>query len=372
MFGSAKKSEAAYRQGIGLWDARDLRGAVQVMGTALMKSRGPDSDPWWFALSRALAQIHLENDDPQTAGSFLEVLPWDQVGMAQTLALRAKASILAREAETAEFQASAAVQVLDESTAEDLGSSRNGVIALSWVSEVLVDLGYGDQAERVVAMAEARAATTAMTDSPVMGTLVKSAARAARLMGDPDRARAILGTLDTSVSPDFEVEQLRELARLDWEAGDRVAARAGYESARDLALENRYAALAADIVDEMEQGPPSGRKAERPVEEWVQVMEAEAMAERSYAVVVEIEIGGDLDPLEAMEAEVQRLLDSDPSLGTVDGVGTDGETWMLFLDGDDPEKLWSAVRHTVESPGWTGQVTIRQDEGSETFPLGQR
>ena len=54
------------------------------------------------------------------------------------------------------------------------------------------------------------------------------------------------------------------------------------------------------------------------------------------------------------------------------GTGTDGEIWEIFLDGDDPDALWDAVRPLLE-PGslWPrAEVTMRSGPGSIRFPPG--
>jgi hypothetical protein len=91
---------------------------------------------------------------------------------------------------------------------------------------------------------------------------------------------------------------------------------------------------------------------------------------RPYAIVARFIVGRPLDDYFAMEAGVAGLLASKPHLGYVDGNGTDGEVWELFLEGDDPDALWAAVGPLVTRLADSGtRVEIRRGEGVETLDL---
>jgi hypothetical protein len=72
-----------------------------------------------------------------------------------------------------------------------------------------------------------------------------------------------------------------------------------------------------------------------------------------------------------VERTVEEFLSARPQLGYVDGNGTDGRVWDLYLEGEDPGNLWQEIRTlvtTIASPG--SHVEIRRAAGVETITLG--
>jgi hypothetical protein len=71
-----------------------------------------------------------------------------------------------------------------------------------------------------------------------------------------------------------------------------------------------------------------------------------------------------------VERNVEELLSSQPQVGYVDGNGTDGRVWDLYLEGEDPDSLWEEIRPLVTPVAGPGsQVQIRRNDGVETFTL---
>jgi hypothetical protein len=68
-----------------------------------------------------------------------------------------------------------------------------------------------------------------------------------------------------------------------------------------------------------------------------------------------------------LEEQLVGLLRATPQLGAVDGIGTDGDIWELFLTGDDPDALWAVVQPLVDAlgPAPGSEAEIRRGEGRE-------
>ncbi len=372
MFRRAKaQTETLYRQGVARWQIRDLTGAVASLQAALAASPGPDSDGWWFSVSRALAQVAIEQDDLETAAGHLMPLPGTGVGNAQQSALRARLLWLRGDHRSAEALVSMAVGFLSDDQDADVGNLMNGAIALMWCGEVLAELGYGNEASRLTGMARTRIDTAAVHDPVLDSGLALVEASAARLVGDTDTALGLLEAIDTSASPEFGIQVKCEAARHAWIGGDQDTARALYAEAAAEAQARSYPAMGRTIRAESVSGPPAARNAESPLEDWGREhLEELAAEQRPYAVVARLVVEGSLAPYSELEQRVSRRLQEAPELGYVDTAGTDGHVWELFLEGEDPDALWEAVASLVIPLAAVGsRVVIRRGEQVQTLPL---
>lgn len=132
----------------------------------------------------------------------------------------------------------------------------------------------------------------------------------------------------------------------------------------------RYPALARAIRQEIEVGAPALADDPEPVERWaVRSLETALAESRPYALVVRLFYHDDLDGPEALESRIEALLSADPSLGSLDGVGVDGQSWEVFVDGENSDRLWSAVEPLVAASGLYGEATIRADSGVRTVRI---
>ena len=253
----SEATEATYRAGVERWMAGDLDAAQQLLEQALAGSDGPATDPWWFATSRAMAHVAMDQGDLALAATHLARVPFDLIGAAQTIVLQARLAHLRGDDDEAAERLSAAVQRVLADVESGIAPLMNGAIALANAAELLVELGFAEEASRVVGLGRARV----------------------------DRA----GVDDPSVAATFaEVER-------------SAAGVAKHTEANDV----------------------------------------------PYAVVVTLVVDGDLERYAALDRSVCDLLEADPDLGEVDGTGTDGDVWELFVDGDDPEALWAAIEPLV-------------------------
>lgn len=365
-------TEALYRHGVERWQARDLAGAVASFEDAT--GGGPDlHDNWWFAATRALAQVAMEQGEFERAERHLQRLPGTAIGDALTIALRARLMRLVGDDHAAQVEVSIAVHRLaDGAGADDAGSLMNGAIALMWSAEVLVELGYWRQAVDLVGRARMRTAAAGIHDPVIVAVLTLIEALAARLRSDAEEAARLLGEVDTSTSGDVEIQLIREKARLAWDAGDRGAASRLYRDALVRCESMGYVTLRHSILTEHQAGPPRAQSVAEAVEQWAEQELLRQLAEhRRYAVVVSLAVDADPDRFLELEARVRRLLSDSPDLGTIDGAGTDGGSWELYLEGDDPEALWAAVRPLVVAlgPAPGSSVTIRRNSHTETKGL---
>lgn len=253
----SEATEATYRAGVERWMAGDLDAAQQLLEQALAGSDGPATDPWWFATSRAMAHVAMDQGDLALAATHLARVPFDLIGAAQTIVLQARLAHLRGDDDEAAERLSAAVQRVLADAESGIAPLMNGAIALANAAELLVELGFAEEAVRVVGLGRARV----------------------------DRA----GVDDPSVAATFaEVER-----------------------------------SAAGVVKHTEAN------------------------DVPYAVVVTLVVDGDPERYVALDRSVCDLLEADPDLGEVDGTGTDGDVWELFVDGDDPEALWAAIEPLV-------------------------
>jgi hypothetical protein len=76
--------EARYLEGVALWRERSLPAAVERLSSVITGQPHDGRDGWWFAASRALAQIALESDG-EDAQWHLRKLQGTGVGDAHTL-----------------------------------------------------------------------------------------------------------------------------------------------------------------------------------------------------------------------------------------------------------------------------------------------
>lgn len=360
----ADHSEILYREGAQLWSERRLDDAIRVLEAAIIASGGPD-DPWWFSAARALSQIAMERDDLDLAEHHLRKLPDQPIGQAQQMALRARRAMLLGDHDTAAIEASVAVVRLGTDPFDDIGSLMNGAIALAWVGEMLVEIGYGEEATRVAATGRTRIARAGVDDPTLNAILTMIEAQSARLTGDPSAAARLL-RVDPKISPDLGILVAREQARHNRAAGDPARARSIYETALEDCERWGYRSLGRLIAAERDSGPPTPRTDPEPIERWAErSMETQLAAHRPYALVIRLLLDDNPDRYLELEDRVNALLEREPVLGFLDGFGTNGEVWELFLDGDDPAALWDAIGPLVDAanPPTGSEVDIRVDDG---------
>jgi len=255
---------------------------------------------------------------------------------------------------------------------DDVGSLMNGAIALIWCAEVLVEMGYADDASALATRARARMNAANIDDEALKSGLSVVEASAARLVGDLDAARWSLEQVDTSLSADLPIQVSREQARIAEVSGRVEEAANLYEQCLELAKDSGYAFLVRSIADETEAGPPRLRTDRAPVGQWdPRAMENVPEEHQPYALVIRLRLDEDADVLD-FEDRISGLLRDRPALGYVDGTGSDGEIWDLFLDGDDPDALWEAVHPLLgpESLWRRAEVTKRHGSGSHRFRPG--
>lgn len=86
---------------------------------------------------------------------------------------------------------------------------------------------------------------------------------------------------------------------------------------------------------------------------------------RPYALVIRVPARNE-EALHALVARISQLFQDQPSLGFVDGTGTDGTVWEIFLDGDDPDRLWASVRPLLAPPDQWRDAEVTMRSGSDT------
>lgn len=360
-----------YLEGVALWRERNLPAAVEVLSSVVEDGRPDAGEGWWHSASRALAQIALESDD---AGAewHLRRLQGTGVGDAQTLALRGRRWFQVGNEEAAIAEIHMAALRLASDRSDDVGTLMNGAIALIWCAGVLTELGYADDASALATRARARI-NRARVDDRVLKTMLSMVeASTARLVGNFDASVGLLDQVDTSLSPDLVVMVNRERARMASEAGKDTRAADLYEKCRELARDSGYPFLARSIAEEMVAGPPRLRTDRAPIGQWdPRAMENVPQEHRPYALVIRLP-ARDESTLLDFEDRITAFLAEHPGLGHVDGTGTDGEIWEIFLDGDDADGLWEAVRPLLDLPPlWKeAEVTKRHGPGSHRFRLG--
>jgi hypothetical protein len=359
-------TEQLYREAAGLWLDRDLEGARRQLETALSESPGPERDDWWFSVSRLAAQIALEADDTETAERHLRRLPGFGIGTAQTQVLRGRLALATGDPERAAGEISTGIGALAMDPSDDVGSLMNGAIALVGGAEVLADLGHARAALDLVERARARTRQAGIADPLIDGALTLVEAQAFSSLGRREDAVRLLGEVDADMSGEARILIEREHARLA--SGADGAAR--YAEALRLCDVLHYPAMARAIRQEIEVGPPTLADDPEPVERWAARSLETAIAEtRPYALVVRLFYHDDLGAPEALENRIERLLRGDPSLGVLDGVGSDGQAWEVFLDGENPDRLWAAVEPLVAESGLRGEADIRTDLGIRTVRI---
>ena len=247
----------------------------------------------------------------------------------------------------------------------------NGAIALIWCAEVLVELGHADDASVLAARARARMSEADVHDTTLQAMLRAVDASAARLVGDTEAAGSILDDVDVSLSPDLHVQVTRERARIARSSGRTDDAATLYEECLALAARHRYAFLARSITAEQATRPPSLRTDRPPIgQSDPRSMQEVAEDQRPYALVLRLPLR-DQAEVRDLAQRLAALLRDDPTLGHVDGTGTDGQMWEIFMDGDDADALWDAVRPLLESTplGHAAEITKRTGSSSQHLRL---
>jgi hypothetical protein len=277
--------------------------------------------------------------------------------------------LLAGNNDGAAAEVVAALDALEADTADDIGTLMNGALALAWSSEVLAELGFGQETGAMVDQARARISEAGIDDQVINGMLVLAEAEAARLLGETESANVALESVDSTVSPDFAIQATRTHARLAWGRGDRDAANDLYLQAAVDAESLGYLSLVRMITAERSTHPPQVHRDLRGGVERRFRDELERV--RPYAVVVRLAVDDRAERFGDLEKQLIALLGATPQLGAVDGIGTDGDIWELFLTGDDPDALWSVVRPMVDAIGPApGSVAdIRRGDGHVTILL---
>lgn len=356
--------EQRYLEGVARWRERDLARAVEILELVLALPGTTAEIGWWFSTSRALAQIALELDDPNKAEWYLRRLQGTGVGDAQTLALRARRHMQMGEEEAAMAQVDTAAIRLAEDHSDDVGSLMNGAIALGWCAEVLAELGLADDASALATRARGRMARAGLDDRVVEAMLKLVEASVARLVGMGDTAVELLDRLDVSSSPDLLIQADRERARIAIDSGNNDGAKAFYEQSARLAQEEGYAFLERSLREEMAKGPPRIRTDTPPLGQWsAQARERLLQEHRPYAVVITMPAGR--QSVYELEAGIARVLRKQPTLGVIDGTGSDGTIWEIFLEGEDPDALWEAVKPLCAPYRSEGvEVQVRRNDGT--------
>lgn len=358
----ASDLELRYLEGVASWGARDLETAVSILESAVAEP-GAAEEGWWHSASRALAQIALESDDANTAERHLRQLSGTGVGDAQTLALRARRwQQVGDEEEEAIAEVHAAAVRLAEDRSTDVGSLMNGAIALAWCSEILAALGYGDDASALTVRARGRVTSAGVDDRILDAMLTLVEASVANLVGMSDYTLELLDRLDLSLSPDLEIQAERERARIAGNAGNAQRAEGLYQRCIALSIESGYSYLGRSIARELVEGPPRLRTDRAPIGQWdLRSMEGPWEDHRPYAVVISMPVKNQA-AIHDFEASLSRLFEDRPHLGFIDGTGSDGTTWEIFLEGDDPSALWVSIRPLLSaSRSKAAEIQLRQD-----------
>lgn len=186
-----------------------------------------------------------------------------------------------------------------------------------------------------------------------------------------EAAGSYLDEVDTSSSPDLHIQVMRERARIAHSSGRTDEAMALYEECLEHAELFGYAFLARSVATELTTGPRPLRTDRAPVGQWdPHAMENMPEEHRPYALVLRLPLRDESQVLD-LARRIAALLRDDPELGRVDGTGSDGQMWELFMDGDDADALWDAVRPLLESaPAWhTAEITKRSESSSLRFRL---
>jgi hypothetical protein len=361
---AAATSEGLYRHGVGLWAGRRLVPAQRVLRNAAAFAARDPLQAWGAAIDRALAQIALELDDPDAAEQHLTAFLPQPVAAFQHLAVQSRVLLLRGDHDGAAQKVSTGVSLIGAVALDDVPDLMNTSIGLVHMAEVLLELGFATSAGRLASIGQALVAQAGVTDPVVSAALALAAARAAGMVGAADAGAQLLAQVDASLDPDLDVQVRAEQARARWRAGDPAAARAGFDEAIEVARAAELRATARLLAAERDgEGPRTAREEPGPVETWAGG--AAAGDHRPYAVVVTLVVQGSTDRYAALEDAVAALLEQRPDLGEVDGIGSDGTIWDLFLDGDDGPALWAAVEPIVLAldPPAGSTVRIRTHEG---------
>ncbi|MEO7573137.1 MAG: hypothetical protein ABIX10_11955 [Acidimicrobiales bacterium] len=259
----AEQAERRYRRGAELWGQRDLEQAVLVLDEARRISEPAPEQPWLGAITRALAQIALERDDPDTAERHLQRVPDDPVGRLQHQALRARAALLRGDGSAAAQLLSVAVADLAGALPpDDVGTLMNAAIGMAWAADVLVELRDATAAARVAGLGADLVARAGVHDPVVSSMLALTQARAAGLAGDLTGSEAHLGRVDRSADPDLDLQWTAEQARLAWRRGDPAAATAQYDAAIAAAEQTRRTSTVRLLASERAAAEPPTRRVE--------------------------------------------------------------------------------------------------------------
>ena len=361
--------ESRYLEGVALWRERNLTAAQEVLGS-VVEQGDMTEDSWWHSASRALAQIALESDDPDLAEQHLRKLQGTGVGDAQTSALRAKRWQQVGDEEAAIAEAHIAVTRLAQDHSRDVGSLMNGAIALAWSSEVLVSLGYGGDASDLATRARSRVDEAGVDDRVVETMLRLAEASVTRLVGMFGPALESLDSIDTSLSADFEIQVLRERARIASTLDRTELAAALYERSLVLAQERGYLFFERSITEELTEGPPMLRTDRPPISRWdPRAWEHLEADYQPYALVIRVSDLPD-SVTNGLEADIADVL-QETGLGVVDGTGRVATEWEILLAGEDPEALLASIKHLlVPTERWPGlQIVMRQGKDTVRVEL---
>jgi hypothetical protein len=247
----------------------------------------------------------------------------------------------------------------------------NGAIALAYAAGVLVDLGYADEARRLFRLVTARTARAGVEDASIIATATRAEAGAARLRGDFDAAMKLLGRIELTVGHDEPALVERERARLAWARGDRGESARRYEAAAAMFDDIGYAGEAAQTRAESTRGPAPLATAERPLEEWSRrATEAAIAGATPYAVVASFPMDRPLERFHDLEDRVRDALER-AGAGDVDGDLVGADEWILYLDGDDPERVWAVAEPILRAanPKLGAYAEVRENGSTRRVDL---
>ncbi len=358
-------SEGLYRHGVALWSGRRLDAARRVLDAAATFAGRDRFQAWSASIDRARALVALELDEPDVAEQHLGAFQPDPVSAFVHLAVQSRVELLRGDHELAAQTLSRGAAIVLALHLEEVPDLMNSAIGCTHASDALLELGYAASAARLAAFGQDLVARAGVDDPVVAAALALAAARSAGLAGDAETSIRLLGTVDTSLDPDLEVNARAEHARARWRAGDTDGARAGFEDAVELARGADLRSVARLLAAERDEPRPrTPREEPGPIETWAGGP-IDTSAPTPYAVVLTLVVEGSLDRCYDLEDEVAALLDREPHLGAIDGTGSDGEIWELFLDGDDGPALWAAVQplvHRLDPPAGS-TVRVRGPDG---------
>jgi tetratricopeptide (TPR) repeat protein len=326
----------------------DLTRARRWLRTAIAD---PDPDSWALdAARRGLAQVEAELGDLPSALSAIEAAPMRAETHLLNELIRARIELRAGRDDQARVLLHAAALRLPEEP-DDASPAQNATVASMLVSVAAdyVELGHPAEASRAVREARRRFELAERTELQEAAYLPLLDAEVSRLEGALDDAEEHLARAGpASAGPaDLGPLLLRARARIAWSRGDE-------EQAPDLwsravegfeAIDHRW--LAAATRDELLTGPPRPAPHPdvddlmRPPPDW-QLPDG---LQISFAVTPDHGTDAERDELMAFAEELGAQIET-RGLGELDGWGSGGGTFELFLLGD-PERLWEVAEPGV-------------------------